>query len=403
MVAPLDDAAPCDREGCKRFGFVHPFGSRSHEMMHVTWTPANARDVARDAGVSDLAILAAEDMRNDIRRVDFAGMQPPVPGSCIIDSAKRLHGMIESEDFRNALIISCLMLAGHPAEVVATETVLDGAGDYGEFVRHVYAACDAIFAGNVFDVDARDFESAVHVARILDSALVASDSFREPESEPEPEGTESTPGRGNAGEGENAGWATLTVETPPLDNRHHARAVKRRVHREFGSVPTAIHRLTTDGRIFGRDVRRPGGTLLIDRSGSMEWNDRDLEAILNETPSATVAVYAGKEATGVLRIVARNGRRVRDSRLLRFPFENNAVDGPALSWLASQSEPRVWYSDGEVTGNGLRTQGTLARDANRRARAGNIVRVETPDDARDAIAGRRVAHVPVIPPYMLMR
>ena len=64
-------------------------------------------------------------------------------------------------------------------------------------------------------------------------------------------------------------------------------------------------------------------------------------------------------------------RQVKDASR----FSGNVVDGPALVWLAKQQEPRLWVSDGHVTGCNDNTCIDLAADAERVCRKGNIQRV----------------------------
>jgi hypothetical protein len=83
-----------------------------------------------------------------------------------------------------------------------------------------------------------------------------------------------------------------------------------------------------------------------------------------------VATYAGSAATGVLRILARDGRRCLDSEVW-LTMKNNTVDGPALHWLGSQSGPRFWVSDGLATS----VSGDAVRDAAKIAMRHEVVRV----------------------------
>jgi hypothetical protein len=65
-----------------------------------------------------------------------------------------------------------------------------------------------------------------------------------------------------------------------------------------------------------------------------------------------IAAYGGGHDSGVLRVLARDGRRVDDAGLASIGGGRNVVDGPALEWLARQPAPRFWVSDGQVTGIG---------------------------------------------------
>ena len=118
-------------------------------------------------------------------------------------------------------------------------------------------------------------------------------------------------------------------------------------------------RWVVDGAIFRRRARRRSGTLLIDSSGSMSLDAAALDALLRATPPGTrVAVYSGSEDRGTLRIVAQGARRAAAEHL-RTPGRGNIVDLPALEWLARQPAPRVWVTDGGVTGIGDRPSSEL--------------------------------------------
>ena len=64
-------------------------------------------------------------------------------------------------------------------------------------------------------------------------------------------------------------------------------------------------------------------------------------------------------------MVARKGRVVDHAGLVkaRSYGNGNIVDGPALEWLAKQSEPRFWISDGLVTGEHDKTSIDLGAEA----------------------------------------
>lgn len=117
-------------------------------------------------------------------------------------------------------------------------------------------------------------------------------------------------------------------------------------------VPVAAWRMepTGDGSICRLPQRQPAATVLIDCSGSMQWRDDDLAALLRAVPAATVACYAGNEAgTGALVVVARDGWKASQTAEQLAPEMRgqNYVDLPCLEWLATQPAPRIWVSDGE--------------------------------------------------------
>ena len=115
----------------------------------------------------------------------------------------------------------------------------------------------------------------------------------------------------------------------------------------------------------------------------MSLAPHEVDEILSRWPAVTIATYAGDDYSGVLRIVAKNGRRAGIEYLGCPSAGNNMVDGPALDWLAKQKGPRIWISDGEVTGIGGMTPNLLL-DAARKVRKGKIKRIA---DVQDLIRG----------------
>jgi hypothetical protein len=147
-----------------------------------------------------------------------------------------------------------------------------------------------------------------------------------------------------------------------------------------GSVVRYLARWPVDGAIFRRRARRGGGTLLVDNSGSMSFAVADLDRLLLATPHGMrVALYSGSGEAGELRIVADGGRRAATEHLGRFG-SGNVVDLPALEWLARQPHPRLWLSDGAVTGIGDRGSQVLRERCLALCRRAQIRRVAKLDE-----------------------
>lgn len=116
-----------------------------------------------------------------------------------------------------------------------------------------------------------------------------------------------------------------------------------------GAVPRYVHRMATDGRIFGRKKKTPGGSVLIDDSGSMSWSMDELKGIIQAAPASVIAAYSGTGSRGELVILAEDGQCADVNIGANLPYGgNNTVDYPALQWLAEQERPRIWVSDGHV-------------------------------------------------------
>lgn len=92
----------------------------------------------------------------------------------------------------------------------------------------------------------------------------------------------------------------------------------------------------------------PGGTFLVDASGSMgSWDNVKKWCV--EAPQATVAYYAGGHEEGWLYIYASCGYKAAD--IVQPQGGNNIVDGRAIDWLMSQPGPRFMITDREFCGS----------------------------------------------------
>lgn len=177
--------------------------------------------------------------------------------------------------------------------------------------------------------------------------------------------------------GRSAKWGEMRIDRLEASRSRPIPAVARgRTFCDHGAVLAAPHRLPVDGRVFLRRRNQRGGTILIDASGSMCFGPTDLERITAAAPLATVAVYAGQKRSGTLTVVASRGRMARPDDIRAASYgRGNVIDGPALRWLASQAEPRIWISDGQVTGVGDNPSPDLAVDAIHICRQAGITRV----------------------------
>lgn len=214
-------------------------------------------------------------------------------------------------------------------------------------------------------------------------------------------------------DGAGEGWAPVEFRRHRLSRRAPGGRGRRLDLVDEGAIPRRLDRLTVDGRVFGEVRPRPGGTVLVDASGSMSWSPADLAATMAAAPGATVAVYGTPANSGgyrrsygpgpgVVAIVAGSGFIVPDLQAATVDFAHggNGVDGPALRWLLRQRGPRVWVCDGQPTGldeNGLASDGTwderTGEDLRDECRAivarGRIVRVLDAEGVVRALGGWR--------------
>lgn len=190
--------------------------------------------------------------------------------------------------------------------------------------------------------------------------------------------------------GRPAKWGEMLIERlQPERSRPIPAVAHGRAFCDHGAVLAAPHRLPLDGRVFLRRRRQRGGTVLIDASGSMCFGPKDLERITAAAPAATVAIYAGRGGSGRLAIVAARGRMASGSDISALLGRGNVIDGPALRWLAQQPEPRIWISDGQVTGTHDRPSTDLVVDAIRICQQARIRRASTADPIESLLASHQ--------------
>jgi hypothetical protein len=198
-------------------------------------------------------------------------------------------------------------------------------------------------------------------------------------------------------------WGDMRIARPHLSVRHKV-PFKNKQGRWCSADTGTVLRypqnwFTTEKRVFGHRRRTFGGTVLIDASGSMSVTLRDVYAMMLEAPALTVAMYSGCGGSGTLTVIADGGRRISpDDMNLVTQSGGNVIDGPALVWLAGQRGPRVWISDGWVTGrNDMQWKGNLSY-CNEVCGAGDIVRVPGSAQCAAILRSRRTGKAPVLYP-----
>ena len=158
-------------------------------------------------------------------------------------------------------------------------------------------------------------------------------------------------------DGEDSFWGKMKVIehklTKSLPNKLLGKSKRKK---DIGVKPNAMHRYTTDKKIFTDKAKRISGTVLIDASGSMQFSDEDIQELVEMLPASTVAIYSGvnypsqynkDDVLGYLQVIAKNGKWVDE---IPSHQQNNIIDGPALEWLSKQAEPRILVSDLQFTG-----------------------------------------------------
>lgn len=209
-------------------------------------------------------------------------------------------------------------------------------------------------------------------------------------------------------------WAPMDIVCPPLERSYKVRVPRRGRPSLDGEIPRHWSRWFADRAILDNRGRRPGGTLLVDVSGSMAWSRADTLALINATPAMTIALYSSGEEVGLvggeprytgrgfrgrLTIIARQGKAIGEDYNWRDQHGmSNACDGAALAWLARQPGPRVWFSDGEVTvmnyNHTAETAGAREafEEATRIVKLGNITRTTSKGDVVRIFSGLPPVH-----------
>ena len=326
---------------------------RDHELGHVHWSPKRPDQQALKNKLSPDVLAAVEDLRINTK-LSESGVDTSAGGWSKPVCTALAKDVLRRKDARLLVLMAVAATGSGVMEAVFGEVLQDdpiGASAL-EIAR---LARNAMWSTSV-----PKFRDTVRVSKWLQALLDAG-------SAPMPR----MPGMSRASDG-GAGlvsvlmiakeqgtsrrstrripWGKLVVDHPPRNHRVAGYLGKRNRSTDEGSYPRQLHRLLIDGKIFRHTRRGRGGAVLIDGSGSMQLGNDDIQKILNAAPGCTVAVYSGNTHDGVLRVLAQDGRQV-DKQFIGAPAGGaNVVDGPALQWLSKQAKPRIWVSDGQVTG-----------------------------------------------------
>jgi hypothetical protein len=196
-----------------------------------------------------------------------------------------------------------------------------------------------------------------------------------------------TAGRGGGG---GVAVGRMKIARPPLTVRQPSvlrAGLSRRRCAVEGTQISRPDRYALDRAIFYRTGRGGGGTVLVDQSGSMSLKVEEVEKIVRTAGgAAVVAVYSGRGDTGELRIVAKGASRATNEHFKPFG-SGNVVDLPALQWLSKQPEPRLWVSDGCVTGVSDEGCEVILENCHDLAKRARIERVDHAEAAIEALGG----------------
>jgi len=327
---------------------------RFHELLHVRYSPGSCPEIP---GVTMPSLLSAEDCRVNllgerIRAHDALGATPmPDPFALLMSQTERGMARLAAASLGYS---SAAAWFAHLEEGFEALEDTDGIPDWAQLhakrlrraIRIVRRDAMAVltYGGDLEDTT---FDDTINLARWLDNNF--NDGSPIPKQGPleDPDGEDGDYDEEADDEGGNAAaavWGDMRIETPQLSVRHKNAASRRTTASTKGSRIRHLNRMVT-GAIFGRTRQSaPPDAVLIDDSGSMHWDADKFYKLVEQLPVGTIAAYSGEGGTGVLRILAKDGRMVPPD-LIQTPYGGNEVDGPALRWLAQQRGRKVWVSD----------------------------------------------------------
>lgn len=166
------------------------------------------------------------------------------------------------------------------------------------------------------------------------------------------------------------GVGSEVVTEGRIQYHDHTATVRRpsmRIARRTVPVPQGLglrfpHRYFLDKAIFGQRLLTEAG-IMIDGSGSMDWQDEDMQFLMSKLPAVRVGIYSSihpmfndrnESIVGRICTIAKDGRFAKFTGLDPEMSGGNSVDLEALWLLAKWPKPRLWLSDGFVCG-GLHT------------------------------------------------
>lgn len=351
MQVPLVDLpCPC--------GENHAEGTRLHEYGHVAFTPRDWVVQSRAAGLEPFLVGCVEDARL-LTRIEGAGLHMDAPicagsiGSMLTDNLtkgnfddliKAFAASHTSRTTRDQALAWVKGIESYDPALIGIVEVMDNAALYLEDLQ---ISTSPGFAATLECAKklAHCVEAMKHVmTAIKEKADQEEDGEEEVEVEAFDYADDPPPQEGI--------WGEMAIQRVALTKPARAYPQKKWTAREEGVIPTAMHRIATDGRIFKQPAHRQAPlTVLVDCSGSMSWNWEHLKELLEIAPATTVALYSGDSVNGILRIVAEKGKKA-DNQYVRAPSsQSNTVDGPALRWLGKHRGRKLWVSDGQVNGS----------------------------------------------------
>ena len=378
---------------------------RAHEMMHIRLSPPDLRPwIKRGKATADSLMLAEECRINEVlNREGFKADQHLYDETDEIVAQrfaeqKNLEGVIRivAATYGTATQDKVLNKIREGAANAGEPSIYEGARDLHKTIERLlddqssYLTSDRPLRGSKSTRTTRGFLVSESLAMVLDQyKSIAKEGGKIPSFHQRQ--------YDESGISPTAKFADLVDGKAPLTRIHNGNLGKIRITSDTGRSPRRIGRLLTDPyrRVFDRTKRKSGGVVLIDWSGSMRLDSKDILTILKHAPGATIAAYAHREGSkGVPNfwVLAKDGKMV--DKLPTKHGGGNGVDGPALRWALSArrfaNEMVLWVCDGVVTDGGNDGfYSNLAEEAKALVRKGRVVMKECMGDAVEFL--KRVA------------
>lgn len=422
---------PMDRE-CEDCGINHSRMIRRHELGHAKWSPKTMGKLLR--GTRADCIHALEEVRINYLLGVRADLPVYEPVLCMDVVYATVNRMIKHASVADIILYLLASKAYQKDNWVVeldyskdiTNLVADAANDE---TLHIIRQSELNFAVGVAQRFARDVTSHRHghwpsYRKVQKLAEKLSHIINEFIDKPKPDEVMAPPPQNTApgmDEGEGKGeqielngagvpdiekrmrtelqeemlyrssdgmgkWGPMTIHEPPMSVNLRSRINHGRAYRpmDYGYNPKYINRFCIDRKIFKQKQRVKGGTILIDASGSMQFNGQDILDIMMMLPAVNIAMYNGHYQDGDLRIIAKNGMRVNDTYLDEHSGGGNVVDGPALRWLSTMPERRIWVSDMKVFGIGRNSSGyNLLKECYDLCTSNKIINLKNIDEVKE--------------------
>lgn len=331
---------------------------RAHELMHARVSPHGLAWATLFGDLSPRALECAEEFRVNtlLARIGF-------DVALLRDGSEKAGGrrLAETGAWEEAV---CFLLAvlGTGGEREYLSGIRSGNPSWLPALRavrkrclHVIESCSTVVLGSTQRDDRgvpKGYAQSTEVlARLLSQSMAArvprdADELRQFRRSLEPGGRRPPTGR----------FAPLCfAEGRESRRRPRSYGVRHESASNTGPVMRYPSRLLTDPqqRAFARTSSRHGGIVIIDQSGSMDIDERELAVLLRRAPNALVVGYSHRPGDGGATVNAW----VLASRgvvSITCPSGNvgNGVDGPILRWAIEERrgrEPVVWVTDGQVT------------------------------------------------------